>query len=158
MAFVFAVLVLPILSEKTNCGGNGYALTACAYFTTAAEIVGQENHSRFEMGKMTKSEGKALQILAKEAWGVRNGDFLVKTNFPLGTTNNRQVVVLCLREFANIPRPTIWNFFHQNPAHAVGYSDGTTGLVSPTEFQSLDLSGFASAANLATNSEFKIAE
>jgi hypothetical protein len=67
-------------------------------------------------------------------------------------------VVLCLREFANIPRPTIWNFYHKNPAHAVGYSDGTSGLISPAECTTLNLIGFVPAANLVTNSEFKVEE
>jgi hypothetical protein len=44
-----------------------------------------------------------------------------------------------------VPQPCLWNLFRQNPAHAVGYSDGSAGLISPEEYAALDLSRFIKA-------------
>jgi hypothetical protein len=51
----------------------------------------------------------------------------------------RQIVVVCDRAFDNVPDYLLW----PSPmAHAVGYSTGESGLISPEEFKRLDLSGF----------------
>jgi hypothetical protein len=154
LAFFIGLMVLPFFGKSSNCGGNSYAMAACANFTMEAEMIAQEHNSHFAIDKMTGSDWGIFKMLAKDAWGVRSTDFMVKTNFFLGTGGSQQVVVVCLQQFANVPRPTIWNFYQKNSAHAVGYSDGTVGLISPTEFTNLNLNGFVSVASLATNSEF----
>ena len=79
-----------------------------------------------------------------------------KTNFVWQSAKEKkEIVIVCGKEFDNVPRSP-WTFFLKNPAHAVGYSDGTTGLISPTEFSNLNLSGFVSVLSLATNSELDI--
>ncbi len=82
---------------------------------------------------------------------------LLKTNFVWATDTNRQIITVCEREYDNVPKPTLWNFHHKNPAHAVGYSDGTTGLISPMEYTNLNLSMFSTAIQ-DTNSELKLSE
>jgi hypothetical protein len=84
-------------------------------------------------------------------------NLLVKTNFVWTSDNsNREIIAVCPILFSNVPQPILLNLYHKNPAHAVGYSDGTTGLISPKQFASLNLNNFVSAADLATNSEFNI--
>jgi len=55
---VFVALALPLVTAKTNCGGNGYALSACATFAVAAYLTAQDNHSQFEVGKLERMSGK----------------------------------------------------------------------------------------------------
>jgi hypothetical protein len=85
-----------------------------------------------------------------------NFHFWFKTNFSWANNSNRQVIIICEREYDNVPKPALWNFYRKNPAHAVGYSDGTAGLISPEQFTNLNLNGFVSLSSLATNSEFNI--
>jgi len=87
-----------------------------------------------------------------------NDDFMIRTNFLWGTATNREMVIVCNRQYDNVPTPAPWNLFHHRPAHAVGYSDRTTGFISPAEFDSLFIYGFVPLWSLATNadSNFKI--
>jgi len=83
-------------------------------------------------------------------------DSLIKTNFVWGSVSNREIVIVCRKEFSDVHKPGFWNSFFPNPAHAVAYSDGTTELISPEQFANLKLDGFVSLSYLATNSEFHI--
>jgi hypothetical protein len=149
---IIAALALPLVTTKTNCGGNSYALSVCKTFAVAADITAQDNHSQFEVGKIGKDELQSFLTLAGNHWGMNGADFLVKTNFVLGSSSNREVIIVSKRKFGNVPQPTIRNFYHQNPAHAVGYSDGKVSLISPTEFAGLDLNQFIHLSQLlATN-------
>jgi hypothetical protein len=148
-------VILPILTAQTNCGGNSAALSACYHFALAAEIVSEETDSQFDVSKIDK---QVLSELARENWGMTGSDFIVKTNFAFENKTNHEIVILCRKQFENVPQQTIWNFYHKNPAYAAGYSDGTVGLISPTEFTNLNLNGFVSVASLATNSEFNVSK
>ena len=148
-----AVVILTVLTPQTNCGGNSAALSACHNYALAAQIASAENHSQFDTGKIDK---QALSELARENWGMTRSDFVVKTNSVLRNRAKPEIVILCTKQFENVPQPTIWNFYHKNPAHAVGYSDGKTGLISPTEFTNLNLNGFVSVASRTTNSQLTI--
>jgi len=153
MAGLLVGMILPATSAS-NCGQNSYALTVCRNFAVTTVSAAQDNQSKFEIGKIDKIEGRILSSLAERGWGMSGVDFLVRTNFVLGNSSNREIVIVCERQFGNVPQPTVWNFYRQNPAHAVGYSDGTTGLISPEQFRNLDLSGFVSLSNLVANPEF----
>ena len=62
---------------------------------------------------------------------------------------------MCESEFDNVSKSS-WSFGQKYPAHAVGYSDGKSGLISPTEFTNMSLAGFVSLRGFATNSEYNI--
>jgi hypothetical protein len=141
-----AALALPILTLRTNCGGNGYALTACDRYLLTVKMFVEENHSQFEINKLGASDKTNLVKLTQSGW-LNGADFLIETNFNW-SNDQQQIVIVCDREFGNIPRPAIWNFYHQNPAHAVGYSDGKVSLISPTEFAGLDLNRFIHLSQL----------
>jgi hypothetical protein len=151
---LLAAMILPVLKQASNCGGNSYALNVCRTFAVTTEITAMDNQSKFEIGKIGKNEGETLASLAKSSWGMNGADFLVRTNFVLGSSSNREIVIVCQRQFGNVPQPTLRNFYRQNPAHAVGYSDGTTGLISPEQFRNLNLADLASLSNLVASLEF----
>ncbi len=78
-----------------------------------------------------------------------NQEFWAKTNFQF-QGSSREVVVLCQHQFFY---PRSKNYFgcsysHLKPAFAVGYSDGTTGLISQEQFVNLNLNSFASLSSL----------
>lgn len=47
----------------------------------------------------------------------------------------REVIVVCDRAYDNVPQRLLWR---APMTHAVGYSTGETGLISPEEFAQLD--------------------
>jgi hypothetical protein len=104
---------------------------------------------KFDVSEFGEAEKSEVAKLAKNHW-IGGKDFLVRPNFA-STNTSRTVVIVCEKSFDNVPQPTLWNFYRKNPAHAIGYSDGSTGLISPAEFAALDLTGFVSLSNLATN-------
>ena len=155
---IIAALALPLVTTKTNCGGNSYALSVCRTFAVVAEITARDNHSKFEVWKIGKDERQSFLALAENHWGMNGTDFLVKTNFVLGSSSNREVIVVSKRKFGNVPQPTILNSYHQNPAHAVGYSDGTTELIPPEQFANFSLTCLVSLSNLAANLKSNISK
>ena len=80
-------------------------------------------------------------------WGATAENFFIRRKvdgFPGGTT----VVAVCNLEFSNVPQPTFWNGFRKTPGHAALLSDGTTKVISPAQFASLDLTNFVSVKSL----------
>ena len=73
--------------------------------------------------------------------GTPDASYWVRTN-SFSETNQKQIVIFCDNIYDNVPQPTIWNLYHRNPAHAVGFSDGTAGLISPSEFTQIDRNAF----------------
>ncbi|HEV2694448.1 MAG TPA: hypothetical protein VG347_16260 [Verrucomicrobiae bacterium] len=150
---LIAAMVVPLLENSTNCGGNNPARTDCYNFSLYARMASEDNTEKFEIEKIDK---QCLQMLARQHWGICGTDLLVRTNFLTGKINNHELVIVCTEPFGNIPKPTIWNFYHRHPAHAVGYSDGDVNLISPGEFRSLNLSGFTSISNLVASTDLVV--
>jgi hypothetical protein len=126
--------------------GNRAMLTMCGWELSSWKMY-QANSSRFNFHRLTDDEKRRLII-----YGL-NDDIIIRTNFLWSAATNREIVILCQRRYDNVPTPAPWNLFRDNPAHAVGYSDGTTGLISPAEFDSLFIYGFTSLWSLATNAD-----
>jgi hypothetical protein len=144
---VFLFFYLPTLATSGKPQGNRLAILGCRLYLNKASLA-KTNGPNFEFSKLSNyNQRRALGLV------LNNLDFLVKTNFTWGTSSNREIVIVCPSRFDNVPTPTLLNLYHKHPAHAVGYSDGTTELISPVEFTNLNLKGFASAWYLATNSE-----
>jgi hypothetical protein len=150
---LITAMAVPLLESSTNCGGNNSTRVDCYEFTLYARLASDEKTEKFEIGKIDK---QYLQMLARHHWGICGSDLLVRTNFSTSKVNNHELVIICTEPFGNIPQPTIWNFYHQTPAHAVGYADGKVDLISPAEFKNLNLSGFVSVSNLVASVEFGV--
>jgi hypothetical protein len=145
-AIIFlALIVLEWFSPISHAPhGNRMTLIEChEYLNTVSST--KSNSTNFDFSKLTDDDkGRAIGM-------ARIFDFWIKTNFVWRTGSNREIIIVCPEQFDNIPKPGFWNAFWRNPAHAVGYSDGSAGLISPEQFTNLNLSGFVSATNLAAN-------
>ena len=149
LALVGAVL-LPALARPSNCGGNSYALTACKQILIYDQWAKGTNGAMFDLARLEADDQTNLFRVVTSHWSPGAGYWL-RTN-RLEDKAVKQVVVVCDVCYSNVPQPTIWNFYRQNPAHAVGYLDGTVGLISPAEFKELDRQSFISLTDMATNS------
>lgn len=63
----------------------------------------------------------------------------------LPSNESKRIIIVCDTPFSDVPKRVI---FQAPPSHAVGYSDGTTGLISPGEYARLNLSSFVSLGDL----------
>jgi hypothetical protein len=144
-------MILPAASRPSNCGGNSYALNACQNYSLTARMAAEENHSQFETINLSTEDKVYLARLAKSGW-IGGADFFIKTNFTC-TNGVQEIVIVCEKQFDNVPQPTISNFYQHNPAYAAGYSDGTKGLISPEQFRSLNFIGFIRLSSLDTNEQ-----
>jgi len=141
--------VLPALAPTEKLTGNRATLAMCRWELAAWKSY-ETNSSVFDFQKLTDDQKRRVIM-----FGL-NQDFSIRTYFVWSNAPNRKIVIVSAREFDNVPAPAPWNLFHRNPAHAVGYSDGTTGLISREQFDSLDLFGYSSLWSLATNPNFKV--
>jgi hypothetical protein len=131
--------------------GNGAVLAMCGWELSAWKSY-QANQPDFNFHQLSADQKRRVII-----FGL-NQDFLIRTNFLWSAAASREIVIVSQRQYDNVPTPAPWNLFHNTPAHVAGYSDGTTGLIAPAEFDSLFIYGFTSLWSLATNADinFKI--
>jgi hypothetical protein len=131
--FTAALVLTATLFPASNCGGNSAALTACGGYASLLQFWEQGHPGEvFEYD----AAGPERTRLAGEDW-VRSARFLAKrTVEPSGP---KQIVIVCDHAYDNVPQGVLW----KSPmAHAVGYSTGTTGLISPSEFAQVDMNDF----------------
>ena len=149
MVIALTGLLLPVLTKSaSNCGGNSYALAACKDYVMRASLASGKGGREFSIASLGIADREEVARWAKNHW-IGGADFLILTN-EVSMRGTQSVLIVCDQPFGNIPQPTVWNLYHKNPAHAVGYSDGSTGLISPLEFAALDLHGFVPLSGLAT--------
>jgi hypothetical protein len=148
---VYYKFVLPGLVPTQKLSGNQSALAMCGWEMTAWKSY-QANRSTFNFHQLSDDEKRRVIM-----FGLGE-DFMIRTNFLWGDDHGRAVVIVSRRVYDNVPTPAPWNLYHRNPAHAAGFSDGTTGLLSPEQFDNLFLYGFVPLWSLATNADahFKI--
>lgn len=145
----FYFFVLPALDPTKKLAGNRAALAMCRWELTTWRAY-QTNSPVFDFHQLTDDQKRRVIM-----FGL-NQDFSIRTNFVWGDEPSRKIVIVSARVYDNVPVPPPWNLLWRNAAHAVGYSDGTTGLISPEEFDRLNLYGIASLWSLATTPDFKI--
>ena len=145
----FYYFILPALAPTQKLAGNQATLAMCRWELTTWRAY-QPNSPVFNFHRLTDDQKRRVIM-----FGL-NQDFSIRTNFVWSDAASRNIVIVSARVYDNVPVAAPWNMFWRNPAHAVGYSDGTTGLISQEEFESLNLLGFASLWSLANSPNFKI--
>jgi hypothetical protein len=146
---LIAVVFLPALALSSNCGGNSFALAACKEILLYEQQAKDSTNGPLNLDRLGDADRSQLFQFVTSHWTTGAG-YWFRTNH----TDNlppRHIVAVCDTVYANVPPPTLWNHYRKNPAHAVGYSDGTVGLISPAEFGGLDRQNFISLTAMATN-------
>jgi hypothetical protein len=141
-ALVLVVLVgllLPLMSSS-NCGGNSAALNACGMYLVVVKGWHAEHpHGLFHFDELDLEARDTLTDLPGASW-VRSAKFWAKLDdVKIDSAGPKQVVIVCDKPFNNVPQHVLWN---APMTHAVGYSTGEAGLISPAEFSQLNLNGF----------------
>ncbi len=144
------------LTRTSNCGGNSATMSSCCTIMLDLQLASENLGNQFNVGQLSQESKADITRSATNYWIVR-GKILLRTNITTVGGSN-QIMVVCDAAYDNVPQPTIWNHYKKNPAHAVGYSDGRVGLISPNEFKKLNLAEFVDASLLATNEAAKVAK
>jgi hypothetical protein len=145
--FGATAIILTISSFRaTNCGGNSAALTACNGYLIAIESWASRHPNQPLHTTAIDSElRRDLTDLPGASW-LGSARFLARLDgVRIDPIAPRTIVVACDRAYDNVPRSLVW----RSPrTHAVGYSTGDSGLISPEEFANLNLSGFVAVRSI----------
>src|SRR5258706_1245371 len=133
----YCVFIGPSQAPTKKLSGNEATLAMCRWELTTWRSY-QTNSPAFNFHTLSDDQKRRVIM-----FGL-NQDFIIRTNFIWGNMPSRKIVIVSARIYDNVPLPSPWTAFYRNPAHAVGYSDGTTGLISPEQFDSLNQFGMAS--------------
>jgi hypothetical protein len=128
------------ITTRSNCGGNSAALTNVRGFVRWASLVAEDRPDRSFSIRIALYEDRwRLERYADSHW-ISGARFLVTTEAWIADSEERPIlVIVCDTPFTNVPRRWIGT----SPAtHAAGYSDGSSGLISPEQFASLDKTSF----------------
>jgi hypothetical protein len=136
------------IPHKSNCGGNSAALASVHCYVLFARAAADDNTDRqFRILNATQEQREQLSHLARGPW-IPRGSMLVTRMPLLAEARARSIVVVCNKPFTNVPERWLGS---APPTHAVGYSDGSTGLISPAEFAALNLSAFVALDEVRSN-------
>lgn len=136
-----ACIAIPLtawFARSSNCGGNSAALTACDCYAGMLQWWASDHPNQaFRYDDFRKDVD--LTDLPGASW-IRSAKLLAKPDgIRFDPARPREVVIVCDRPYDNVPQRLL---FRSPKAHAVGYSDGTAGLISPDEFAHLNTAGF----------------
>jgi hypothetical protein len=151
---ILAGYVLPVYVGGKPTPGERAELQ-CRNYLEFAKFSSSNGKFSFDFAKLSVFEGSNhwFSPLIFSA----DKEYLAKTNFYLNSSIEGPVILCKQRFFYRQAKNSFGcSFVPLKPAYAVGYPDGTARLISEDEFTNLNLSGFVSLSNLATNSEFNI--
>ena len=122
-----------------------YAATNNQFVLDASKFFDKEAPSAYRSGEFTRL------VFSAEGLAKQGEDYLIKTNCNMAKTN-KGIIIICEKQFEYDELNTsLWNLFRHNYVYVIGCSDGKAGFITPTEFTNLDLHGFTSLSQVATN-------
>ncbi len=122
--------------QGSNCGGNSAALNDVRMYSIIVRGAAAESPDhQFDIASATAEQRDWLSQIADDFW-IRPGRFLVSPQpYRIQPSGLREVIIVCDTPYRNIPRRILCS---APPTHAAAFSDGTIGLISVAEFESLD--------------------
>src|SRR5207247_8604309 len=143
---VAAGMMLPAM-KRSNCGGNSAALSACKAYITISHCRAADHHGEsFHFDQADTQTRQQLGRLPGASW-IRSGRLMARLDeVRVEAAADKRIIMVCDHPYDNVPQ----RIFGTSPmAHAVSYSNGETGLISPQQFARLSLSGFVDLQSLA---------
>lgn len=138
-------LIGPAFSRPPNCGGNSAALLDCRNVCLLTQLYALDRGVSFDVEELPDEGIRELKQICDDHWigsakfHIRRGELDIESN---------EIIVVCDTPFNNFPRRWVLNSPEQ---HAVGYADGSVGLISLSDFEQLDLSDFIDVAVLSVD-------
>ncbi|MCP5426633.1 MAG: hypothetical protein H6966_00025 [Chromatiaceae bacterium] len=126
--------------KRSNCGGNSAALAACKGYVTVLQLWAADHDGQsFRIDQADMQTRRELGRLPGASW-IRSARLMARSDdVRVDAADEKRIIMVCDHAYDNVPQ----RIFGRSPmAHAVAYSTGETGLISPAEYARLDLSGF----------------
>ena len=143
---VLAFVAFAPAFQGSNCGGNSAAMHVCAQFAAMLHAVSIATDSPASPDDLLAQWGpRDVRGWTRTSW--LDAEFMVADPARPVDPAVRSVVIVCSESYGNVPRPSPLNLYRKNSAHAVGYSDGTVDLISPREYEALDLEQFVAVTD-----------
>lgn len=149
LLFAGAGMAYLAMQQASNCGGNSAALSVCHNFV--AEVM-----YRYVRSESLEPSQKTIDTLTSDMsaetlaslfdLGFVNATYSIRSPELVLVPSRKEILIVCDSEFDNVPQPTIWNLYMRSPAHAVGYSDGSTGLINSDEYGRINRAEFVPAS------------
>ncbi|WP_038171908.1 hypothetical protein [Verrucomicrobium sp. BvORR106] len=136
------------MMRTSNCGGNSSALHRVHSLKNFAAMAIAERHDgSFNFSELSDAELDQLAALVDSSWN-REAKFYVASGKISFSETARRIVAVCDTPYSNVPehRVGIWRW-PGPPTHAVAYSDGSTGLISPEEYADINKADFVDVAS-----------
>jgi hypothetical protein len=130
-----------LLGHASNCGGNSAAGSNCRIIALAALVEGSDSNDVVNFEHVSKDTQNELAHAESDFW-TRGAKYLLRTGTIHTGHDTHAIVVVCDTPYGNVPQPSIWNLHRRTLRHAVGYSDGSIGWLTPAEFAELNKSNF----------------
>ncbi len=100
------------------------------------------------ISNLSGEEREYFRVVTGMSWLPGSKLLVAAGPIVLSEERPRNILAVCDTPFDNVPR----RIFGRAPlTHAVGYSDGSNGLISVQEFRRLDLSEFIDVKTVATD-------
>ena len=131
-----------LVGRGSNCGGNSAAKNVCYLVSIEARILADEMDNKFDFYRLNEEQVKSLSDAALTRHWTPNAKYLLRKGPVSLGTNTHEVVVVCDTAYGNVPQPSIWNLHRRTLRHAVCYSDGTSGWLTPSQYKDLNQAQF----------------
>lgn len=141
-----------LLDHTSNCGGNSAASSNCRIISLSALVEGSDSNDVFSFEHAAKETQSELARAERDFW-TSGAKYLLRRGLIHTGDGTHEIVVVCDAAYGNVPLPSIWNLHRRTLRHAVGYSDGSIGWLTPTEFAQLNRSNFFEPALQAPETE-----
>lgn len=149
LSAILVVLSFTPIAHITNCGGNSSALHrvhSLKNFAVSANF--ERGDGSFSFSELSESELDQLAALVGSSWN-REAKFYVASGKISFSETTRRIVAVCDTPYRNVPehRVGMWRW-PASPTHAVAFSDGTTGLISPKEYAGINQADLVVVASI----------
>ncbi|MCK5708521.1 MAG: hypothetical protein KAI43_12805 [Candidatus Aureabacteria bacterium] len=144
------ILLIPIITRTTNCGGNSAALWICRSYAVSSLLSSYDNNGVYHPDVKDYSFKKILKDIEENSW-IKDTVILVRKNSVRLDENKKNILIIFSTPYDNCSQST-W-FRKKEMLHAAGYSDGDAQLITPEEYKKIHFSRFINIEELIKNSK-----
>jgi hypothetical protein len=126
---VLGLMIIPSFRPASNCGGNGYPLSACKSYSTSLAVCEADGT---KVNKVSSLPENVKQDLSEIFTWYRLKDVKFLLRESINMDNKEQIIIVCDTPYDNHPKR------NSSFAHAASLVSGKTILLSPEEYQKLD--------------------
>lgn len=149
LSAILVLLSFTPMARTSNCGGNSSALHRVHSLKSfAASSNFERGDESFRFSELSQAELDHLAALGGSPWN-REAKFYVASGKISFSETTRRIIAVCDTPYSNVPehRMGMWRWWAPL-THAVAYSDGNTGLITPEEYAGINKADLIDVASI----------